>query len=96
LLAVGFIFTIHFFNTHLRPGNFPMDLTIFTGRQTEEELKARHPEEYERLVRSGGLEAIRTDAPPPWLNNLSWFLGTTAIVIGFALFALTVVAILKE
>ncbi|MFQ5583857.1 MAG: cytochrome C, partial [Calditrichia bacterium] len=31
LLAVGFIFTIHFFNTHLRPESFPMDLVIFTG-----------------------------------------------------------------
>jgi cytochrome b subunit of formate dehydrogenase len=31
LLAVGFIFTIHFFNTHLRPEAFPMDTVIFTG-----------------------------------------------------------------
>ncbi len=31
LLAVGFIFTIHFFNTHLRPDAFPMDTVIFTG-----------------------------------------------------------------
>ncbi|MFV0268316.1 MAG: hypothetical protein ACK5HT_14405 [Draconibacterium sp.] len=29
LLAVGFIFTIHFFNTHLRPESFPMDTVIF-------------------------------------------------------------------
>ncbi len=32
LLAVGFIFTIHFFNSHLRPEKFPMDPVIFTGR----------------------------------------------------------------
>ena len=32
LLAVGFIFTIHFFNGHLRPKRFPMDTVIFTGR----------------------------------------------------------------
>ena len=32
LLAAGFIFTIHFFNSHLRPEKFPMDLVIFTGR----------------------------------------------------------------
>ncbi len=30
LLAVGFIFTIHFFNTHFRPEKFPMDTVIFT------------------------------------------------------------------
>ena len=30
-LAIGFIFVVHFFNGHLRPGKFPMDLVIFTG-----------------------------------------------------------------
>lgn len=30
-LAIGFIFVIHFFNGHLRPGKFPMDMVIFTG-----------------------------------------------------------------
>ena len=32
LLAAGFIFTIHFFNGHLRPEKFPMDPVVFTGR----------------------------------------------------------------
>jgi hypothetical protein len=31
-LAIGFIFAVHFFNGHLRPGKFPMDMVIFTGR----------------------------------------------------------------
>ena len=39
LLATGFIFTVHFFNTHLRPEKFPMDTTIFTGRMPLAELK---------------------------------------------------------
>ena len=69
ILATGWIFLIHFFNTHLRPGNFPMDLTIFTGRLTEEELKHMHPEEFDRLAGSGGLQAIAAEAPPRWLNN---------------------------
>jgi cytochrome b subunit of formate dehydrogenase len=33
LLATGFIFTVHFFNTHLRPEKFPMDTTVFTVRR---------------------------------------------------------------
>jgi len=56
LLATGFIFTIHFFNTHLRPEKFPMDLVIFSGRMTVDELKHDKPEEYEELVASGELE----------------------------------------
>jgi len=30
LLATGFIFTVHFFNTHFRPEKFPMDIVVFT------------------------------------------------------------------
>ena len=59
ILATGWIFVIHFFNTHLRPDNFPMDLTIFTGRLTEEELKHMHPEEYDRLVSDRPIESAR-------------------------------------
>ena len=46
LLATGFIFTVHFFNTHLRPEKFPMDLVIFTGRMPVEELRMDKPAEY--------------------------------------------------
>jgi len=96
ILAVGFIFTIHFFNTHLRPDNFPMDMVIFTGRQTEEELKHRHPVEYRELVESGRLEKLRVEPPPRWLRNFGWLFGGTAILIGFVFLTLMVVAFVKE
>ena len=57
LLATGFIFTVHFFNTHLRPEKFPMDTTIFTGHMPLAELKRDKPREYAALVASGQLEA---------------------------------------
>ena len=56
LLAVAFIFTIHFFNTHFRLDKFPMDPVIFTGRVPVEELKRDKPREYERMVASGEFE----------------------------------------
>jgi cytochrome b subunit of formate dehydrogenase len=96
ILAVGFIFTIHFFNTHLRPDNFPMDMVIFTGRQTEEELKHRHPEEYRQLVESGELEKHRVDPPPRWLHNFGRLFGSTAILIGLIFLGLMIVAFVKE
>ena len=94
LLAVGFIFTIHFFNSHLRPDKFPMDLVIFTGRVSEEELRKERPEEYERLTRAGRLAALRTEPPPRWLKNFGRILGTTAVVMGLVIVALIVTAIL--
>jgi cytochrome b subunit of formate dehydrogenase len=96
LLAVAFIFTIHFFNEHLRPDNFPMDLTIFTGKHSESHFKQRHPEEYARLEASGELESLRTAAPPRSMESFSRVLGVAAIVIGFVLLGFTIEAFLKE
>ncbi len=96
ILATGWIFVIHFFNTHLRPDNFPMDLTIFTGRLTEEELKNIHPEEYERLVKTGGLQALAAETPPRWLNNFGRVVGAAAITAGVIMLILMTVAFLRE
>lgn len=56
LLAAGFIFTIHFFNTHLRPEKFPMDTVIFTGRLSLDDFKKERPLEYKRLREEGRLD----------------------------------------
>ena len=55
LLAVGFIFTIHFFNTHLRPEAFPMDTAIFTGVAPFRDYKHDRSEALESLKASGKL-----------------------------------------
>ena len=96
LLAVGFIFSIHFFNAHIRPHNFPMDLTVFTGKQSEEEFRERHEEEYDRLLNNGGLEELETTPPPRWEKNFSRVLGTTALILGLVMIGLTAVAFVKE
>jgi thiosulfate reductase cytochrome b subunit len=89
LLAVGFIFTIHFFNSHLRPEKFPMDMVIFTGRVSERELAHERPAEFARVA--GSFE----DAGPP--SHRSWLIGrvigTAAVVIGLILVALILYAV---
>ncbi len=55
LLAVGFIFTIHFFNTHLRPEAFPMDTVIFTGLVPFKHYKHERPQAVVDLQKSGEL-----------------------------------------
>ncbi|MGB8476527.1 MAG: cytochrome b/b6 domain-containing protein [Candidatus Acidiferrum sp.] len=95
LLAVWFIFAIHFFNTHLRPGSFPMDLVIFTGRETEKEFKEKHPAEYQRLLESGQLQAALAVTPPNWLKNFGRAIGIVVILSGFVLLWLTLAAFFK-
>jgi cytochrome b subunit of formate dehydrogenase len=92
LLAVWFIFAIHFFNSHLRPEKFPMDLVIFTGRVSDEELREERPSEYERLAQQGGLDPIEMNPPYLWLKNFGRIIGLTVISIGFILFGLTLLA----
>jgi cytochrome b subunit of formate dehydrogenase len=82
LLAVGFIFTIHFFNGHLRPEKFPMDLVIFTGRISEHELQEERPLEYERLKRDGRLNSIEATAPASGTVAFGRIVGGTALVLG--------------
>jgi cytochrome b subunit of formate dehydrogenase len=82
LLAVGFIFTVHFFNTHLRPEKFPMDIVIFTGRMPVREFQEDKPGEYEELVRSGKLEEHLVEAYPPIVIRAVRFFAWTALSIG--------------
>jgi cytochrome b subunit of formate dehydrogenase len=94
LLAVGFIFTIHFFNTHFRLDKFPMDPVIFTGRVPIEELKKDKPREYERLVASGELEETLVDAYPGEIERAFKIFGFTALAVGLTLIALIVYSML--
>ena len=90
LLATGFIFTIHFFNTHFRPDKFPLDPVIFTGRMPVDELKYDKPGEYERLVSEDELESDLVDPIPQSLDRLSKIIGFSALFIGLTLIALIV------
>ncbi|MDR3742006.1 MAG: hypothetical protein P4L40_23545 [Terracidiphilus sp.] len=92
LLAILFIFSIHFVNTHLRPDSFPMDMVIFTGVESEEEFKHKRPLEYARLAKAGKLEGRIGSAPAKWYVNFARIIGFTAITIGLTLLVLTLTA----
>jgi cytochrome b subunit of formate dehydrogenase len=83
LLATGFIFTVHFFNTHLRPEKFPMDTVVFTGRMPVEELKRDKPSEYAELVARGELESKLGEAYQPVVTRAVRLFGWVALSLGF-------------
>jgi len=92
LLAIWFIFIIHYFNTHLRPEKFPMDPVIFTGRESDEELRRDRPLEYQRLVEQNALQAVKTDQAPRWLKNFAGVIAVAAVGTGFFLLVVTLAA----
>jgi cytochrome b subunit of formate dehydrogenase len=90
LLAVGFIFTIHFFNTHFRPDRFPMDTVIFTGTMPLEEFKIDRPREYEELVRKGELDKHLVDPPSHTFVKGAKIFGGAALITGILLILLII------
>jgi cytochrome b subunit of formate dehydrogenase len=95
LLAVGFIFTIHFFNTHLRPDAFPMDTVIFTGLVPLEEYKHTRPREYEDLKNSGQLRKrlVKKEITPQWEKAVKVF-GGLFLALGILLTVLIIYSVL--
>jgi cytochrome b subunit of formate dehydrogenase len=94
LLATGFIFTVHFFNTHLRPEKFPMDTTVFTGHMPLAELKRDKPLEYESLVASGQLEANLEEPQPEIVVRTIRAFAWIALGIGFSIIVWIIYAML--
>ena len=91
-LAAVFLFTVHFFNNHLRPDKFPPpDVVMFTGAVSLEEFKHEHKMEYQRLVDTGQLEKHLVDAPSQPMTRASKILGITLLIFGLTLLVLVVI-----
>ena len=82
LLAVGFIFTIHFFNGHLRPEKFPMDTVIFTGVVSEHEMKEERSIEYARLAGKGKLTVLEANPPSQSMKLVGYVVGGAVVIVG--------------
>ena len=95
LLAVVFIFTVHFFNTHMRPEKFPMDPVIFTGRLSEHELREERPAEYDQLAANGGLAAIEVGPPPSWIVPSARVFAVAVVSTGFLVVILIVLTLVQ-
>ncbi len=92
LLAAAFIFSIHFFNAHLRWEKFPVDKVIFTGQISEEEFRQERGLQYERLAASGRLDELRVPPAPAWQHQIAGLAAIVALVVGIALVLLIIIA----
>jgi cytochrome b subunit of formate dehydrogenase len=96
LLAAGFIFTVHFFNTHFRLEKFPMDNVIFSGRISKGEMLHERKRWYDRLVKEGRLEQHRVrDEWENW-KNIARPVGFMFFGLGLLLLALIIYAMVTR
>ncbi len=95
LLATGFIFTIHFFNTHGRPEKFPMDFVIFNGEISKEEFIDERADQWKRYEEAGILDQYVKEKQSTILYDfiLKGF-GFLALFTGIVLLLLMVYAFL--
>ncbi len=91
LLATGFIFTVHFFNTHGRPEKFPMDFVIFNGEMPKEEFIHERGDQWKRYEEAGILEQYEKPKPSGILYDFFFkAFGFAAVFIGLALVVLMI------
>ncbi|MEO5377034.1 MAG: cytochrome c3 family protein [Magnetococcus sp. DMHC-6] len=96
VLAILFLFTVHFFNCHLRPSKFPLDIMMFVGSMPLEEFKHERAIEYQRVVEEGKLENLMVVPPTKKLTHYSRILGFSLLGIGLTLLFLALSGILTE
>lgn len=96
LLALGFIFMFHFFHTHFRANKFPMDMVIFSGYLTEEELKQEREPWYNRLKESGKLDELKVkyDNFSAW-KSFAYFVGYAMLITGIIFLAMMIYAFIE-
>ena len=97
LLATGFIFTVHFFNTHGRPEKFPMDFVIFNGQMSKEEFVEERGDQWRRYEELGLTEKFHAKRTSGVLYDfLVKGFGFTALFIGISLLFLMIYAFIAH
>jgi cytochrome b subunit of formate dehydrogenase len=97
LLATGFIFTVHFFNTHGRPEKFPMDFVIFNGEITGEEFITERGDQWRRYREEGITEDFEVRRRSGFLYDFFFKgFGFLALLTGLGLAFLMLLAFVKD
>ncbi len=82
ILAVSYIFIVHFFIGHLRPTSFPMNQAMFSGSVILEEAAEEKPAWVERLKKEGKLQTAAAKAPALWYKVVYFAFGYAALACG--------------
>ena len=85
LLAMLYIFIVHFTVGHFRHGMFPMNECMFAGSVELEEIRREKPLWIVRLKEEGKLEEAMVPAPAPWFRVAYFIFGYLALSVGLYL-----------
>jgi hypothetical protein len=72
-----------------------MDLVIFTGSLSEDELRHERAAQYERLTRTGELDGMVVQPPAEDARRRSLMYGAAGLTIGLGLVVLILYAVVR-
>jgi cytochrome b subunit of formate dehydrogenase len=84
MLAAGFIFTVHFFNTHLRPEKFPIDTVVFTGKVSRHEFIEERALQIPLERQNGNLDKMKTGYASALVEFIAMVFGYASLFLGLA------------
>jgi cytochrome b subunit of formate dehydrogenase len=85
ILAVTYIFVVHFFMGHLRPANFPMNEAMFAGSVNIHEAMEEKQAWLDRINREYGTEEITAKQPAPLFRIVYHIFGLSVLAVGIYL-----------
>ncbi len=85
ILAVTYIFIVHFFVGHLRPSSFPMNEAMFSGSVPLEEAMEEKSAWIDRLKHEGKIEQAAANPPAVWYRVVYFAFGYLALGFGIYL-----------
>lgn len=85
ILAIAFLFIVHFFFGHFSPKKFPLNEAMFSGSIELKEAMEEKPAWVERLKKEGTLEQVRAKPPVLWYRVLYYIFGWVVLGFGFYL-----------
>lgn len=91
LLAMLYIFIIHFTIGHFRRGMFPMNECMFAGSVELEKEEKEKPAWIARLRAEGRLEEVKVPGPSPWYRIVYFVFGYAALLTGLYLLFILIV-----
>jgi cytochrome b subunit of formate dehydrogenase len=85
ILAVTYIFIVHFFVGHLRPASFPMNEAMFSGSMPVEEVMEEKSVWIERLRQEERLSRETAAPPARWYRTVYLIFGFSVLAAGIYL-----------
>jgi len=95
ILAVCYVFAIHFFNVHLRPLNLPMSLAMFDGTLPASHISLERDERSHEPANKGDGPLEGNEKTAPLTKAVFYLFGSALLVFGLLILGAVIAGLIK-